>query len=385
MGDSIVIKSDFDGGNIICDSAASADDIQLRIATDNNSAFMQWFYFEVKDLAQQSRCMYINNAQECAYVQGWEGYRACVSYDNENWFRVDTDYVDGVLVIKHSPKEDLTYYAYFPPYSMARHRELVARAKAASSAKVSTLGSTLDGQSIDLLTIGVPAAGKLTYWLTARQHPGETMAEWWMEGFIARLLDPGDEVAQSLLKRGVFKIVPNMNPDGSKRGHLRTNAAGVNLNREWDKSTVENSPEVFHVLDEMRKTGVDFAMDVHGDEALPYVFIAGTEGVPGFSKNSAALLDAYKSALTMTNRHFQTKYGYPVNLPGTANMGLCSNFLAETFNCLAMTLEMPFKDNANKPDEEQGWSIARSQQLGADCLQAIYEIESKIRSSKNSV
>ena len=37
--------------------------------------------------------------------------------------------------------------------------------------------------------------------------------------------------------------VPNMNPDGSYRGHLRTNAKGANLNREWKKPTQEYSPE----------------------------------------------------------------------------------------------------------------------------------------------
>ena len=34
-----------------------------------------------------------------------------------------------------------------------------------------------------------------------------------------------------------------MNPDGSYRGHLRTNAKGANLNREWKKPTQEYSPE----------------------------------------------------------------------------------------------------------------------------------------------
>lgn len=383
MKGSIVVNSDFDGGNILCDSAKRASNIQLRIANDNNSEFLQWFYFSVSGCAGEACRMHITNAAEAAYVGGWDDYRVCVSYDRESWFRVATAYDSGVLSIHHTPEQDLVYYAYFAPYSMTRHADLVSRAQRNSLVQASILGQTLDGQNIDLLTIGEPATGKLTYWITARQHPGETMAEWWMEGFIARLLDPEDETAVSLLKRGVFKIIPNMNPDGSKRGHLRTNAKGVNLNREWDKTTVENSPEVFYVLSEMRKTGVDFALDVHGDEALPYVFIAGTEGVPSFSDNSKTLLEAYKGALMMTNQHFQTKHGYPVNLPGTANMGLCSNYLAETFSCLAMTLEMPFKDNANKPDERFGWSIDRSRQLGADCLQAIFSIESKIRASRS--
>ena len=382
MVDSIVVNSDFDGGNIICDNADTPSNIQLRIAHDNNSEFFQWFYFSVTGSAGEARSMHINNAADAAYVGGWEDYRACVSYDKETWFRIDTVYENGVLSIHHIPENDVTYYAYFAPYSMARHAELISRTELDPRVQASVLGQTLDGQNVDLLTIGEPASGKLTYWITARQHPGETMAEWWMEGFIDRLLDPNDEIAVSLLKKGVFKLIPNMNPDGSKRGHLRTNAKGINLNREWDKTTVENSPEVFYVLNAMRETGVDFALDVHGDEALPYAFIAGTEGVPSFSKNSAALLDAYKGALVMANRHFQTEHGYPVNAPGTANLGLCSNFLAETFKCLAMTLEMPFKDNANIPDLNYGWSITRSRQLGADCLQAIYDIEGKIRASR---
>jgi hypothetical protein len=38
--------------------------------------------------------------------------------------------------------------------------------------------------------------------------------------------------------------VPNMNPDGSYHGHLRTNIKGANLNREWAAPTMDYSPEV---------------------------------------------------------------------------------------------------------------------------------------------
>src|SRR3546814_7368621 len=57
-------------------------------------------------------------------------------------------------------------------------------------------------------------------------------------------------------------------------------AAGVNLNREWHAPTLERSPEVLHVLKRMDETGVDFAMDVHGDESIPHVFLAGFDGIP---------------------------------------------------------------------------------------------------------
>ena len=69
-----------------------------------------------------------------------------------------------------------------------------------------------------------------------------------------------------------------MNPDGSARGHLRTNAAGANLNREWGAPTAERSPEVLWTLNAMDATGpVDLMLDAHGDEAEPYCFIIGGE------------------------------------------------------------------------------------------------------------
>ncbi len=41
-----------------------------------------------------------------------------------------------------------------------------------------------------------------------------------------------------------FYVVPNINPDGSVRSPHRTNAKGATLNREWNVSTVDYSPEV---------------------------------------------------------------------------------------------------------------------------------------------
>ena len=132
-------------------------------------------------------------------------------------------------------------------------------------------------------------AGRKSIWVIARQHPGETMAEWFVEGMLERLLDPADPVARRLLERAVVHVVPNMNPDGSVRGNLRTNAAGANLNREWQAPSRERSPEVFHVRAAMQATGVDAFLDMHGDEGLPYVFIDGNERLPSYSPRMAAL------------------------------------------------------------------------------------------------
>lgn len=380
---SIHISSAFDGGNIQVLKAEKADDIRLAIAVDNQSEFYQWFYYRVVTTPNTMLSMRIENAGGAAYTGGWQNYHAVISYDLKTWTRTPTHYDGSVLTVSASSGPGSVYVAYFAPYTEEQHRDLVARAGQLPGAEVTVLGQTCDGRDLDLVTIDRdPSVTKQTVWITARQHPGETMAEWWMQGLVARLSDKNDQTVQELLSKARLFMVPNMNPDGSARGHLRTNAVGVNLNREWQSPSLEKSPEVYLTLHKMRETGIDLALDVHGDETLPYNFIAGTEGIPGWSDRQAALLTGFKDDyVAASNGAFQIEKGYPVNKPGKANLTICSNALAEEFACLAMTLEMPFKDDANHPDTTYGWSPQRAMQLGADSVEPILKAVNKMASS----
>jgi murein tripeptide amidase MpaA len=370
------ISAAFDSGNIEVRRLNGPADIELAIRNDAHSDFYQWFHFRLTGAAGQDCTLRIVNAAGAAYPGGWENYRACVSEDRIDWTRTDGDYKDGVLTIRVRPMGNNIWIAYFAPYSMERHHDLVADISSMPGVRADVLGQTLDGRDIDVLRIG---DGPLQCWLYARQHPGETMAEWWMEGALERLVDDADPVSRVLRDKATLNIVPNMNPDGSFRGHLRTNAAGVNLNREWHAPTPERSPEVLCVLNDMIRTGVDFALDVHGDEALPYNFIAGFDGIPSLTARQTDLQAKYEASLERLSPDFQTKVGYPVAPPGKANLTMSTNAVAERFGCLAMTLEMPFKDNANLPDPLRGWSPERSKALGRDCLSALLEVLPQLR------
>jgi murein tripeptide amidase MpaA len=187
------------------------------------------------------------------------------------------------------------------------------------------------------------------------------------------LTDPADPWARTLREKCRFHIVPNANPDGSIRGHLRTNAIGVNLNREWHAPSSERSPEVLAIRNAMDETGVHFAMDVHGDEAIAAVFLAGFEGIPSWTDAQGEGYGRYRAILERRTPDFQTRLGYPVAKSGKANMAMSTNQLAERFGCVSMTLEMPFKDNDDLPCEKQGWSPERSKALARDCLAALGE------------
>ena len=315
----------------------------------------------------------ITNCAGSAYPHGWPDYKGVMSLDREEWIRIpDTSFADGVLTMKLTPPQDIVWIAYFAPYSMERHHDLVTQTATIPGVDYRSLGKSLDGQDIDCLTIG---EGALNVWLYARQHPGESMAEWWMEGALEKLTDEDDPVARVLRRECTFRVVPNMNPDGSRRGHLRTNAVGANLNREWHAPTAERSPEVLCVRNAMDETGVDFAMDVHGDEAIPANFLAGFEGIPVAHRPPAEAVRAVQRDARAASRPTSSaQQGYEIPKPGEANMCMSTTQLAERYGCVSMTLEMPFKDNFDLPDEVYGWSPQRSKYLAYACLDALHAI-----------
>lgn len=373
------ITCNFDSGNIEIIKAEHPSDIQLAIRKDNQSDFYQWFHFRLNSPHPEPHTIRITNAGTSAYPDGWKGYQAVASYDRQTWFRVDSDFDGTELIIHHYPEAESVYFAYFAPYSYERHQDLLHQAQSDYKCQLVELGDTLDKRDMSLLIVGEPSDHKKKIWITARQHPGETMAEWFIEGLLDRLLDDDDGVARALLDQAVFYIVPNMNPDGSVRGHLRTNAVGVNLNREWQTPSMEKSPEVYLVRQKMLETGVDMFLDIHGDENLPYNFVAGAEGVPSYDARMKMLEDSFKAALLTITPEFQTTYGYELDEPGQANLTVASAWVAEQFKCLAYTVEMPFKDNADLPDDGYGWSDVRSMKLGHDTLAAVLAVADKLR------
>ncbi len=370
------ISSNFDGGNIEVLEATDPGNVKLKIRCDHNSHFYQWFFFRLSGVRQQHCHLRFLNTRSAAYPDGFNNYRICFSYDRQIWHRHDTAIIGDELVVDFKSSHDAVYFAYFAPYPMERHHDLVARAQAVDHCTLTVLGSTLDGQDLEQLSFATAEQAsdelpKKQCWFIARQHPGETMAEWWMEGCINKLLDTGSGLTQALLTHCDLHLVPNMNPDGSRRGHLRTNAAGRNLNREWSAPNRDASPEVFMVKQAMAQSRVDFLLDVHGDESLPYCFIAGTEGLADWNQAKQRQLDFYRNVLAELNADFQVEVGYPVNAPGTANLTMSTTQTASLYGCLAMTLEMPFKDTTATPDKVFGWSPQRSGRLAESCLQAL--------------
>lgn len=374
----IDVSSQFDSGAIEVRSVTDEDTgagtparIDVEIRRDSHQDFAQWFHFRVSGVRGRRLAIRFVNAGRCTYPDGWIDYSVVASYDHADWFRLPTDYRDGVMSVDVTPDADQVWFAYFEPYDWSRHLAFVGRAARSPRVRVARLASTADGRDLDGLEVSSAhdiGGDRRHVWIVARQHPGETMAEWFVEGLVERLIDEADPVSRALLALADVHVVPNMNPDGSVRGNLRTSATGANLNREWLAPSATASPEVFAVRARMEATGVDCFVDAHGDEALPYVFVAGSEMLPDFTdrqrREQAAFIADFKAA----SPDFQDRHGYAPGRYSSDALKLASKWVGHRFGCLSLTLEMPFKDNADLPDPRTGWNGARSKRLGAAML-----------------
>ncbi|WP_100644505.1 M14 family metallopeptidase [Alteromonas facilis] len=363
------INSEFCGGAIEVVQAEIASNIKLKIPKDNQSCTRQWFYFSLETSQPTAHHIALLNAGQVSFQNAWDGYEVFVSYDNEHWFTVATRFDGESLSIEHDATSTTTYYAYFVPYPLNRQAQQEKRLLEQSHIHMNSLVTTASGNNLNLLTIGDIAPHKKNVWLIARQHPGESMAQWISEGITHALSNKG-QFASLFDVANVF-VVMNMNPDGSQIGNHRTNALGKNLNRCWSEPSVESCPEVFAVQQAMSEYGVDFFVDIHGDESIPYNFImsfgSGDEG------------EVFKQRLAKLEPHFQLAYDYATYANScTSGCGTSScsqgktatTYVAQAFDAVSLLLEASFKPLQNRPQGE-AWDHHACRELGQNLVQSL--------------
>ncbi|MCR8924228.1 M14-type cytosolic carboxypeptidase [Dasania sp. GY-MA-18] len=373
------IDCNFDGGNIQVVDSSDSNAIKLEIKKDKHADYSQWFYFRAQ-LNTLEKCSFtIINAGQVSYPEAWDAGTIVASYDRQNWFRISTDYQQQQLHFSLTPTQPIIYFSLYIPYSYERHNDLIAWALSQKHCQLHSVGRTVEGRPVELLKItnntrSSDQQDKKNIWIIARQHPAETMAEWYIEGLLQALLNEDNSLSRSLLANANFYIVANMNPDGSIAGNLRTNGAGVDLNRSWLISNPEQAPESAFVSKAMDKLGVDVFLDIHGDEEIPFVFAAGCQGTPNYSAHLDKLDKKFRKTLHQINPDFRVENGYPVDEPGSDDLSIACNQIGHRFNCLALTIEMPFKDNQYLPDPIKGWGTERCKALGQASLIALQQM-----------
>src|SRR6185437_1870784 len=303
----ISVTANIPNGSVDVVDASSPTDVQLKLRRDPgpDQLAIGYYHFRATGVKGQGCSFRILDVGSDAqarlagregYEDGWTNTGPHVSYDRKYWFRIPGKLEGRDYVFRHTPEHDVCYYARWAPYPETRELDLIARSALSSRVRVATVCKSVKGMDVEIVTVGEPWPDKRVCWVIARQHPSEMMGGYFIEGLLQRMTDETDPVARQLLQKAVLYVVPNMNPDGAHLGHTRANGAGANLNREWVEPSEERSPEVYYVRQMMERTGVDFCLDVHGDEELRCVFLGGPLEIPSRSQRLARLFRRFEDS-----------------------------------------------------------------------------------------
>nr|XP_016853308.1 PREDICTED: LOW QUALITY PROTEIN: cytosolic carboxypeptidase-like protein 5 [Anolis carolinensis] len=264
--------------------------------TEYENGNRSWFYFSVRGglPGKVIKIHIVNmNKQTKLYSQGmaplvktvparprWERVRERPAFE-----MVETQFVLSFVNRFLDCRGATTYFAFCYPFSYTECQEMLAQldahfAECRHLSPSSSLDSiyyhrevlcfSLDKLRVDLLTItshhgmqeerearleklfpdkNTPRPhcflGKRVFFLSSRVHPGETPSSFVFNGFLEFILREDDPRAQMLRRMFVFKLIPMLNPDGVVRGHYRTDARGVNLNRQYLDPDADQHPAVY--------------------------------------------------------------------------------------------------------------------------------------------
>lgn len=187
---------------------------------------------------------------------------------------------------------DRVYFAYNFPYTFTRLQRFI-RSIEENPIKQKffrrrLLCRTLSGNACDVLTVTAPMrnndelARRRIVVVSARVHPGETVASWMMHGLI-NFITGNSDTAKQLRKRLIFKLVPMLNPDGVINGNYRCSLAGIDLNRRWDRPSRMWHPTIWHTKQMIKQLNVGPSrrviayIDLHGHSRKKNVFVYGCD------------------------------------------------------------------------------------------------------------
>lgn len=249
----VSITSDFPGGRMQDCSQTSPDTFTVTIAPEsapiNDSA---WYAFQVQ--SQQSKTIRIL----LHYVNGSHRYAPKISRDGENW-QPATDWITDIS--DSGQDVELAVPVDAKPLWIAG-QELLGTDEVSLWSKQLTrlpyvereeIGQSVQGRPVEQLTITESEQPNFVY-IIARQHPPEVTGAIGMLNFVDTIAGSSD-LAQQFRKRFATKVVPTVNPDGVHHGHWRTNANGVDLNRDWSHFTQPETRAVRDELLECRRAG----------------------------------------------------------------------------------------------------------------------------------
>jgi len=274
MASKIIIEVPKDSGSL---GAYSVVDniISFSLQEDSKDIIGQWFFFNIKNNSDYRIFEFvITNSDKSQYPKGWNNYRPVYTDHNGSWGYIHSSRINNegkfVFTIQAPPQEFSV--AWYEPYSLSRLNHWIE--SISSNDSIFVTSTLLDSPCI---RFGIPTHG--TFVLIARQHPGETMSSFFIEGIIEEI---GRTESSSIKPLFELIIFPMINPGGVFFGKHRYTREGLDLNRLWlEHETVPEIKQVIELLHQCKN--IQCFIDIHGDEVTNdsphYIDIENTENL----------------------------------------------------------------------------------------------------------
>lgn len=335
------ISSNFDGGNILRKRSEKVNGICIHTLEINKDPYpktekkkyQNWYYFKVSN----------NKGVKCKYVienlvnidNDWKGHNVVYTYDHKTFYRHPTIFNEKKNYISWNfiSKKKEVWFSYYVPYSRNRVYKLNKKISNNKNVTKIILGKTSLKNKIEALRFG---KGLKHVYIIARQHPGETIGSWMLEGFLKTFFSSKMKAkAKLVLEKYTFHIISMVNPDGVQLGHWYTQKNGHNCNREWNS---KKCPEIQMVYKYINKQKGDIFFDFHGDEGCKKHFFTTCDKT---KKNKNSSYHFFQKRMAHYNKNFSEKDYYQK----------AAHKVHGTFDCCwnnSLTLEGCMKHNYKK-------------------------------------
>ncbi len=171
-------------------------------------------------------------------------------------------------------------------------------------------------------------------WLVVlgRQHPPEITGALALFPFVETLLS-SSTLSQRYLEKYNVLVIPNINPDGVHAGNWRSNANGIDLNRDWNNFTQVETRLIHDYLQQLVTQGqkIKFAVDFHSTKSDIFYTMPVDYGV-----EQPYLVQHWLADLDRLMPHFKVK----IKPGNNSDLGVSKQYFSDQFGVHAITYEM---------------------------------------------
>lgn len=315
------IVSDYDGASIKVDRIDySNNSAYLSLVEENKNASHYYNFIAINESPNTGKVIIANLNQSAYYSKNnFSPYQRL----GDTWSKMDkSSYsIEGSNIVFFVPGNSAKEISLLPRYIK---KDLINFCKSNNIAYKDTT----------LIKIELGNVKKATTFIIGRQHPGETLSSFFIEGIIKEIVSNPE-----LQENYHFLIYPIVNTIGVQKGNHRY-TSGVDFNRSWNEPSPPS--EIYYLKSELQKcNNLQYFIDVHNDEITPTDYIRMTNQSSKTIGN-IQVLESMSNARRFLRALFKQKK--IINL----NQQTAREYVEKKYSCTGILVELSMNDDFNE-------------------------------------